>query len=326
MKKDKLKEELNNKKSLKEDEKRKTILELNKDDYSWLSKAKIKRKSKKVKRLSRSWYGDLFLFLFLAFFGLFSAYPLIYTICNAFKPLDELFRFPPTLFPRNVTLNNFVDLFNLIGNSQIPVSRFIYNTLFITLMGTVGHVILASMCAYPLAKYQFPGKTIIFTLIVYSLMFSSAVTGIPNYLIISKLGLVDTQWAVIIPAIGYTLGLYLMKQFMESVPMEIIEAAKIDGASEFRVFWSVVMPYVKPAWLTLIILLFQQLWGTDGGTYIYTDKLKPLSYALSQIVSGGISRTGAASAVSVVMLIVPITVFVINQTKVINTMAYSGIK
>ena len=299
---------------------------LENDDISWLLKAKIKRKSKKQKRLSRSLGGDIVLFLILAAFGLFSAYPLVFTICNSLKPYDEMFIFPPKLFPQNLTFDNFTDLFNLIGNSQVPITRFLFNTVFITVMGTVGHVIIASMCAYPLAKYNFPGKTIIFTLIVYSLMFSGAVLGIPNYMIVSKLGLLDSPWAIIIPAFASSLGLYLMKQFMETIPMELIEAAKVDGAGELKIFFRVVMPMVKPAWLTLVILLFQSLWSADGGTFIYTDKLKPLTYALSQIVAGGISRTGAAAAVSVVMLIVPITVFVINQSKIIETMSYSGIK
>lgn len=296
------------------------------DDLNFIARQKLRRKIKRKKRLSRSVGGDIALFTVLFAFGLFSAYPLIFTICNAFKPLDEIFIFPPKLFPKSFTFDNFVDLFNLIGNSRIPVSRFLFNTVFITLAGTVGHVIIASLCAYPLAKHRFPGRRLISALIIYSLMFSSHVTGIPNYMIISWLGLIDTPFAIIIPAIGYTLGLFLMKQFMETIPTELLEAAKIDGAGEYKIFWKIVMPLVKPAWLTLIILLFQSLWGADGGNYIFTDSLKPLSFALSQVVAGGVARTGAASAVSVVMLIVPITVFMISQSRIIDTMAHSGLK
>jgi len=157
-------------------------------------------------------------------------------------------------------------------------------------------------------------------------MFSAAVTAIPSYMIISWLGLIDTQLAIIIPAFGFTLGLFLMRQFMNVIPNELLEAAKIDGASEYQIFFRIVMPLVKPAWLTLIILLFQQLWGTDGGSYIFTENLKPLSYALSQIVAGGVARTGTAAAVTVIMLIVPISVFIFNQTKMLETMAHSGLK
>ena len=283
-------------------------------------KKQVKNKKYRRVRLSRSWYGDLILFIFL--FG----FALLFAICNAFKPLNELFIFPPKLFPRNFTLDNFADLFNLMNDSQIPISRYFLNTIWITLAGTVGHVILASLCAYPLAKHKFVGKKVLNQLIVYSLMFSTAVTAIPTYMIISKLGLLDTQWSIIIPAWGYTLGLFLMRQFMTNIPTDLLEAAKMDGANEFTIFWKIVMPMVKPAWLTLIILLFQQLWGTDGGNYIFTENLKPFSYALSQIVSGGIARTGTAAAVTVIMLIIPITVFVINQSKMLETMASSGIK
>lgn len=283
------------------------------------------KKYRKV-RLSRSRFGDIVLFVILFAFALFSAYPLVFAICNAFKPLDELFIFPPKLFPRHFTISNFVDLFNLMSNSQIPISRYFVNTIWITFAGTVGHVILASLCAYPLAKHKFVGKKVLNQLIVYSLMFSTAVTSIPIYMIISRLHLLDTQWAIIIPSWGYTLGLFLMRQFMTNIPNDLLEAAKIDGANEFTIFWKIVMPTVKPAWLTLIILLFQQLWGTDGGNYIFTENLKPFSYALSQIVSGGIARTGTAAAVTVIMLIIPITVFIINQSKMLETMASSGIK
>lgn len=306
--------------------KAKTPYVLLKKDLNWFERIQYKRRFKKKKRLNRSLTGDITLFIVLLAFGLFSAYPLVFTVLNSFKPLDELFVFPPNLFPNNVTFDNYTDLFNLIDNSIVPFTRYLFNTIFITLMGTFGHVLLASLCAYPLAKYKFPGKKIIFALVVYSLMFSSQVTSIPNYIIISQLGFVDTQWAIILPAFAYSLGLYLMKQFMESIPMELIEAAKIDGASEYRIFFTIAMPLVKPAWLTLIILLFQQLWGNDGGRFIYTENLKPLSYALSQIVSGGVARTGAASAVSVIMLLVPITVFILSQSRIIDTMAHSGMK
>lgn len=287
---------------------------------------RLKKRSKRKKRLSRSWQGNLVLSLVLIAFGLFSAYPLVFTIANSLKPLDEIFIFPPKLFPRNVTFDNFNDLFNLIGNTRIPITKYLFNTIFIAIIGVAGHVILAMMAAYPLAKHKFPGRTIINQMIVYSLMFSALVTAIPHYLIISWLNLIDTVWAVIIPSWGFTLGLFLMRQFMTTIPTELLDAAKIDGAGEMRILFQIVLPLVKPAWLTVIILLFQQLWSTDGGSFIFTENLKPFSYALQQIVAGGIARTGTAAAVGVIMLIVPITVFILSQTRIIDTMAHSGLK
>lgn len=278
------------------------------------------------KRVNRSFWGSFSLFILLAAFGAFMVLPLIYAINNAFKPLDEIFMFPPTLFVRNPTLFNFIDLINLLGNSWVPFSRYVFNTVFITGMGIIGHVLLASAAAYPLAKHKFPGKNFMFTVVVLSLMFAPAVTAIPTYMIMSWIGLIDTYWAVIVPAFAYSLGLYLMKQFMEQIPDALLEAAKLDGASEYRIFWSIVMPNVKPAWMTLIILLFQMLWGSDGNGFIYSEQLKSLHYASNQIVQGGIARAGAAAAVALILMSVPITLFVFSQSRIIETMATSGMK
>jgi ABC-type glycerol-3-phosphate transport system permease component len=284
------------------------------------------RKYRKKKRINRSKAGDITLFIVLLIFGAFSAFPLIMTASNAFKPLDELFLFPPRLLPRNITFDNFRDLSELMSNSWIPFTRYFFNTILITVTGTIGHVLIASMAAFPLAKYKFPGRTLIFTLVVYSLMFAPQVTATPNYIIVSWIGLVDTPMAIIFPAIASSLGLYLMKQFMEQIPMELIESAKIDGASEYRIFFQIVMPLVKPAWLTLIILLFQRLWITDGGSFIFSEELKPVSYALRQIAQGTIERAGTIAAVSFIMMIVPVTFFIFSQSRIVETFSHSGMK
>ncbi|MGG3280132.1 carbohydrate ABC transporter permease [Paenibacillus solani] len=281
------------------------------------------------KRLSRSLAGDILLFGLLALVGCFMALPLVFVISNAFKPINEILKFPPDFFVRNPTLTNFYDLYHLLAGSWVPFTRYIYNTFFIAIVGTAGHVIIASMAAYPLAKRKFPGKTFLFTVVVMSLMFSATVTQITNYMTMSWLGFLDTHWAVIIPAIGSSLGLYLMKQYMEQIPDALLEAAEIDGCSEFRMFWSIVMPIVKPAWLTLIIFSFQGLWGaggTAGSMFIYSEQLKTLDYAFAQILQGGIIRTGPSMAATLLMLIVPIVIFVISQSSVIQTMSTSGMK
>ncbi|NLJ75039.1 MAG: carbohydrate ABC transporter permease [Firmicutes bacterium] len=277
------------------------------------------------KRLTRSPGGDLAIFIFLLAGGIFSALPLVFAISNAFKPLNELFLFPPQFFVRHPTLDNFKDLFVLMGDSWVPISRYLFNTLFITLAGTSGHVLMASMAAYVLAKHRFPGRNFFFSLVVLSLMFAYQVTAIPNYLTMSALGWVNTYASIIVPAWSASLGLFLMKQFMEQISDSLIEAARIDGASEFRIFWSIVMPNVKPAWLTLIILSFQSLWNETGGRFIYSEQLKTLPYALNQIISGGVARAGVGAAVGLIMMIVPITVFVFNQSKVVQTMGTAGI-
>ncbi|WOO36868.1 carbohydrate ABC transporter permease [Anaerocolumna sp. AGMB13020] len=285
-----------------------------------------KLRARKLRRRNRSLMGDMGLTLVLAFFGLFSLFPLIFTVVNAFKPLSEIFIIPPKMTVENPTLNNFFDLATIVESFNVPLSRYIFNTGMITFLGTFGTVLLGSMAAFPLAKYNFPGSKAMSNIIVYALMFNASVTAIPNYLIMSRLGMIDTYWAVILPAVGSTLGLYLMKNFMVQIPDEMLEAAKIDGAGEFKTYWSVVMPLCKPAWITLVILSFQQMWGTTGGVFIYTEELKPVTYVLQQLVSGGISRTGVSSAISFIMLLVPVSVFVLSQSNVIETMATSGVK
>lgn len=278
------------------------------------------------RKLNRSFSVSFMLFMLLAGFGAFMALPLIYAVNNAFKPLDELFIFPPRFFVINPTLDNFFDLVAIMGDSWVPLSRYITNTVLITVIGTVGHILLASAAAYPLAKYKFLGSKALFSIVVLSLMFSGHVTATPNYMVMSWLGWINTHASLIVPALAFPLGLFLMKQFMEQIPNALIEAAKIDGANEYRIYWTIVMPNVKPAWLTLLILQFPALWGTDGGSFIYSENLKTLNYALSQLAAGGIARAGVGAAVALLLMIVPITLFVISQSSVMQTMATSGMK
>ncbi|MHB1484706.1 MAG: carbohydrate ABC transporter permease [Saccharofermentanales bacterium] len=293
---------------------------------SSISKRKYKKRFFKKAKVNRSKGGNFLVFIGIFILGSFIALPIVYAIGNAFKPLDELWLFPPPLLPNNPTLRNFADLFQLLTNSWVPMSRYLFNTIFITIAGTAGHVIFASMCAYALAKHKFPGANFMFSIIFLSLMFTGAVTGIPNYLIMVNLGWVNTYQALIVPAFGSAFGMFLMKQFMTQIPDSYIEAARIDGAKETRIFWKIIMPSVKPAWLTLIVFSVQALWNLGSNVFIYSEQLKTFPYAIGQIVSAGIARAGVGSAVTLVMLIVPVTTFVFTQSKIIETMASSGIK
>ena len=233
--------------------------------------------SRKGRRMAnRSRGGDVVNFLFLCAVGVFMALPLVYVIVNAFKPLDEIFMFPPRFFVRNPTMNNFSELYIVLADSWVPFSRYVFNTLFITATGTLFHVLFASMAAFALCKIDLPGKNLLFFIVVNSLMFTPAVTGVPNYMIMTNLRLTDTYWSIILPVVGGSMGLFLMKQFMSTVPDALIEAAKIDGAHQMTIFWRVVMPQVKPAWLTLVIFCVQNLWNANGGVYIYTEHMKTL--------------------------------------------------
>ncbi|MCM1119974.1 MAG: carbohydrate ABC transporter permease [bacterium] len=280
----------------------------------------------KRRKPNRSIAGDITLYFFLVLVAFIMAFPLIYAISSALKPLDELFKFPPTMLAQHPTTDNFSDLFVTMGKSWVTFSRYLFNTVFITAAGTAGHLIIASMAAFVLAKYEFPGGSVFFKLVTVAMMFTGYVTAIPNYLILNGLGWIDTYWAIIIPAFASPMGLFLMKQFMEGLPTSLIEAAKIDGANEWKVFTGIVMPNVKPAWMTLIIFSVQGLWNNPAATYIYSEEKKTLIFAMQQIQAGGIARTGQGAAVQVVLMAVPIAIFIFSESQILETMASSGLK
>lgn len=277
--------------------------------------------------LNRSVGGDAGIFFFLLIMGVFMFLPMYYTVIQSLKPLDELWMFPPRFYVVKPTFKNFTDLFGLLNTSWVPFSRYIFNTVLYTFAGTFGNLFFSSLAAYALSKIPFPGRKGIFWLIQRSLMFTSTVTAIANFLTLKALGFMNTPLAIIIPAWGSTMGLYLMKQFMDSsISDDVLESARLDGCSELKTFWQIAMPMVKPAWLTLIIYSFQGLWNTGSSPYIYNEQFKTLNYAITQITAGGVARAGAAAAGTVIMMIVPILVFVITQSNIIETMATSGMK
>ena len=283
------------------------------------------RKHKVV--LNRSAGGDAGITFVLTLLGAFMFLPMLYVVLQSLKPLDELWMFPPRFFVRNPTMKNYRDLFTLMNTSWVPFSRYIFNTVFTSVVGTVGNLFFSSLAAYAMAKIKFPGGKLMFRTVRTSLMFHSTVTAITSFIIMSALQWIDSYWAIIVPAWATSLGLYLMKQFMETnVSDAVLESARLDGASELRTFWVIAMPMVKPAWLTLIIYSFQDLWNKGSSIYIHSEQLKSFNYAIGQIMAGGIKRAGASAASTVIMMLVPIMVFVISQSNIIETMGSSGMK
>ena len=278
------------------------------------------------RQINRSIWGNILVFLFLLLFGIFFVFPIVYAIITAFKPLNEIFIFPPRFFVRHPTLDNFIELNLMTASFWVPLSRYIFNSLFISVVGTIGHLILSSMAAYPLAKHPFPGNGWIKQVIVMSLLFTSSVTYLPQYVVLAQLHMINTYWALILPALQSSLGLYLMMNFMSTIPTEMIEAARIDGANEFTIYARIVMPNVKPAWLTLIIFSFQGLWNNNGGSMIFQEELKVLPAILSQITAGGIVRSGVSSAAALLLMLPPVLIIVFSQKNVIQTMSTSGLK
>lgn len=285
-----------------------------------------KHRIRKTKRVNRSTGGNIVMFIMLVVLGGFMLLPVIYTVVQAFKPMEELFLFPPRFTISNPTFKNFKLIGQLIDNLWVPFSRYTFNSVFVSAAGTAGNVIIASMAAYPLAKNDFPGKKFLFKIVTVALLFSGGVLSLAQYIIMAKLHMINTYWALILPSVATPMGLFLMKQFMEGISTSLLEAARIDGMNEFQIYWSIVMPNVKPAWLTMIIFAFQGMWSMTGGNFIYKEELKMLPTALAQIQSGGIARAGVAAAANLLMFIPPVVMFLVTQSSIMETMAHAGIK
>ena len=288
--------------------------------------AKLRTRKHKVV-LARSVGGDAGITFVLVILGIFMFLPMYYVVIQSLKPLDELWMFPPRFIVVNPTLKNYTDLFSLMDTSVVPFTRYIFNTVFTSVTGTFGNLFLSSLAAYAMAKIAFPGGKKMFKLVRTSLMFHQTVTAVTSFILMSAFKIIDTYWAIIIPAWATSLGLYLMKQFMDThVNNSVLESARLDGASELKTFWVIAMPMVKPAWLTLIIYSFQDLWNRGASIYIHSEELKSFNYAIGQITAGGIKRAGASAAATVIMMLVPIIVFIISQSNIIETMGSSGMK
>ena len=288
--------------------------------------AKLRTRKHKVV-LARSAGGDAGISVILVILGAFMFLPMVYVVMQSLKPLDELWMYPPRFYVMSPTLKNFKDLFTLMNISWVPFSRYIFNTVLVAVAGTAGHLFLASLAAYALAKIKFPGRDLMFQTVQMSLMFNATVTAITSFILMSALHWLDTYWALIVPAWCSSLGLYLMKQFMDTnVNDSVLESARLDGAKELKIFWVIAMPMVKPAWLTLIIYSFQGLWNAGASMYIYSEQYKSFNYASGQILAGGIKRAGAGAASQVIMMLVPIIIFIISQSNIIETMGSSGMK
>lgn len=281
-----------------------------------------------VRRIDRT---QVILLIGLTLLAIFMLLPLVYMFNHAFKPLHELLLFPPTFIVREPTIQNFTDLLALTQSTFIPVTRYIFNSVIVTALATAGMVFTGSLCAYPLSKHKFPGSKWFFGAIMVSLLFATEVIAIPRYVVVQSLGIMNTYLGHVLPMIALPVGVFLLKQFMDQVPNELMEAAKIDGASELRIFLRVVMPLVTPAMATITIIAFQTAWGNaeTSTLFMQDDAMKTLPFYMGTLTSNlanSVARQGAAAAGALVMFIPSLIIFLMNQRKFIATMAHSGIK
>lgn len=285
------------------------------------------QKRAQYRRYTRSRFGNFVIFTFLTVVGLVSVLPMVYCVCTAFKPLEELLIFPPRFFVSRPTWENFTALPTLLGNLHVPLSRYIFNSLFITGVSTALQILAASLAAFVFSKTNVKGRVALFYIVQFSLLYNGYTLAIPQFLIFNWTHIVDTYWVYILPAIPSSMGVFLMKQYMDSsIPGTLIEAAKIDGASLFRIYGSLIMPISKPAWMTLLLFSFQSMWSAVPSGTVYSESLKTLPYVMSSISSGGTARAGSAMAVTAMLMIPPILVYFISQSNVMETMSTAGMK
>lgn len=269
-------------------------------------------------------------YAFLIPVAIFMIMPLVFIINHAFKPMNELFAFPPRFFVIRPTLENFRMLFATRAAGGIPMSRYLFNSLLISAIVVFFTIVVSTMAAYALSKKQFKVKKAMFEINTIALMFVPIAVAIPRYLIIANLGLIDTLLAHILPLLAMPVGLFLVKQFIDQLPNELIEAAKIDGAGDFRIYWQIVMPLIKPAIATMAILSFQAVWNNveTSDIFINEESLRTLAFYMQTLTGADNSVAGAgmAAAASLIMFLPNLVIFIFMQSKVMDTMAHSGIK
>jgi len=270
-------------------------------------------------------------YAFLVPFSMLMLLPIIFIVNHAFKPQSELFAYPPKFFVTRPTFDNFTELSRIVSSSGVPFSRYLVNSILITLIGVTLAIFITAFSAYALSKLKFKGKKFLFELNTLALMFVPIAVQIPRYLIIAKSGLIDSYAAHILPVIVMPVAMFLIKQFIDQVPNELIESAKIDGASEMQIFMKIVLPVISPAIATVGILAFQAIWNdtTTSVLYINDESKRTLAFYMMSLTSSqgnSVAGQGIAAAAALMMFIPNLVLFIILQSKVMNTMAHSGIK
>ncbi len=274
--------------------------------------------------------NQLPLYAVLVPLAVFMALPIVFIINHAFKPIEELFAFPPTFLVKNPSLNNFTEMFKQAANGSVPITRYAFNSFVVTLIVLIASVIISALAAFSLSKLNYPGKKTMLEINNLAMMFVGVAVIIPRYLLVDKLGLMNTYFAHVLPLIAMPVGLFLVKQFTDQVPDSLIEAAIVDGAGYITVFRKIVLPLVRPALATVVILSFQAVWNNTETSSMYTTKegMRTMTFFMNTLSSNttSVAGQGMAAASSLVLFLPNLILFIFMQSKVMNTMAYSGIK
>ena len=277
--------------------------------------------------------SQLKFYLILLPLAAFMLLPILFIFSHAFKPPDELFAYPPRFFVINPTAKNFSDLFSRFSKSGIPVTRYLFNSILITAVTVIASIVVSTTAAYALSKKRFKLKNVLFTVNTVALMFVPIAVTIPRFLIIERLNLIDNFWVHILPVLALPVGLFLLKQFMDGIPNEVVEAAQIDGASDVAIYWRIILPMIRPAIATIAILTFQATWNNaDISTlYINSESLKTFAFYLTTLTTtttgaNAVAGQGLAAAATLIMFLPNLIIFILLQSQVMNTMSHSGLK
>lgn len=268
-------------------------------------------------------------YLYLIPIAVFMGMPIIYIINHAFKPMDELFAFPPRFFVNHPSLINFQNLFHQAAGSSIPISRYVFNSIVVTVAVVALSVVISTMAGFALSKMKFKLSGFIFEANNIALMFVATAVTIPRYLTINAIGILDTYWAHILPLIAMPVCLFLIKQFIDGVPNALLEAAQLEGANAWTIYRKIVLPMVKPAIATGAILAFQTVWNNTETSSLFTstESIRTLSFYMNTLTSvGTVQGQGMAAAASLIMFVPNLVLFIILQSNVMDTMAHSGLK
>jgi multiple sugar transport system permease protein len=262
--------------------------------------------------------------LALAFGMLFMVVPFLWMVLSSAKPRSELLQAPPTWLPETVTTDNYSRLFD-----RLDFPRYFWNSTLIAVLITVSNVVFCSMVGYALAKLRFFGRDKLFLLVLGTLLVPGSVTLVPLFVLMAKLGLVNSLWAVVLPLAAGPLGVFLMRQFMLAIPDDLLEAARVDGANEFYIFWRIVMPLSTPAIAALGIVVFLPAWNQLlWPLVVLTDEQKyTMPVALAIFARGQFQADyGLLMAGSVVLVLPVLLLFFLLQRHFTQSISMTGLK
>lgn len=265
----------------------------------------------------------VFTYAALAAIGIVMLIPFLWMVLGSFKTVREVMQFPPTFIPKDPTLNNYKEVF-----SRLPFSRYYMNTVITAVLPTIVTVFTAAMAGFGFAKYRFAGRSFIFWLILATMMIPYPVTIVPLYVMAYRVGLVNTYTGLIVVSLSSAFGIFMMRQFCLTIPDDLMDAARIDGSSEFGIFFKIIIPLTKPALATLTIFTFTGNWNSYMWPLLMvnTDRLRTLSLAIPLFNGQYSSFPNLVYAASTMAILPVILLFLFNQRYFTEGIAMSGMK